>query len=216
VIGGQRVALSYGAPIRNGSMPLAFSDLKVGARSRIAAQADGTTIRGSSVDVLDDVGTAESLHGTIAGLQRSAGSFQFTLGGELVRGDTGTQIEGTTPASADALRDGQTVDVDGLGRTDYAYAKRVTVPRTEPATPAPPTSPTAPPPTPTTTVTGVLGSLAGACPVLTFPVNGQIVVTNHSTVYTGGSCNSLVAGGTAEVTGTPAGNTVIARQITIN
>jgi hypothetical protein len=215
VIGGERVILAYGAPIRSKSMPIAFSDLKVGARSRITAHADGATIRGSAVDVLDDVGSGATLHGTVSGLARDGGLFQFMLGGQLVRGDSLTQVDGT-PATVDALRDGQTVDVDSLRRTDYAYARRVTIPRSEPAPTAPAPTPT---PTPTggeTTVSGVLGPLEGLCPLLVFPVNGQVVVTNASTVYTGGTCTSLVAGGSAKVTGTPEGNTVVARQITIN
>jgi hypothetical protein len=41
VVGGKRIVLGSDAIIRSRSMPLAFADLKVGARSRVTAQSDG-------------------------------------------------------------------------------------------------------------------------------------------------------------------------------
>jgi len=52
--------------------------------------------------------------------------------------------------------------------------------------------------------------------MVTFPVNGRFVVASSSTAYVGGDCSSVVAGGSAEVQGTPNGNVVVARQVTIH
>jgi hypothetical protein len=60
-----------------------------------------------------------------------------------------------------------------------------------------------------------MGPVAGVCPVVTFPVSGHVVVTSSSTSYVGGSCADLVAGTSTEVAGTPAGNTMLAREVRI-
>jgi len=223
VVGGKRIVLGSDAIIRSGSMPLAFADLKVGARSRVTAESDGAWLRGSLVEMLDDVGTSAQLRGVISGMTGDGEAFQFELGRQLVRGNGSTQVfDGTSPKTASSLRDGLTVDADGLQRADYAYATRVTVQSAGTTTPTPTPTPTPPPtptPTPTpseTTIGGVSGPVTGVCPALAFPVSGQVVITNASTAYVGGSCAALVAGASAEVVGTPAGNTIVARQIRIH
>jgi uncharacterized protein DUF5666 len=153
-------------------------------------------------------------------LTRDGDAFQFNLGSQVLRGNGITQVfEGKSLKTATSLRDGLTVDADGLLRTDYAYARRVTVPSADTTTPSPTPTPTPtpiPPPLPTeTTIGGVMGPVAGVCPVVAFPIGGQVVVTKSSTSYAGGSCADLVAGHSSEVSGTPAGNTVVAREIRI-
>jgi hypothetical protein len=64
VVGGKRIVLGSGAVILSGSMPLAFADLKMGARSRVTAQPDSNgLLQGSLVEMLDDVGTVAQLRG---------------------------------------------------------------------------------------------------------------------------------------------------------
>ena len=238
VISGQQVIVDPGATIRSGSMPLTFSDLRVGARSRVTAQSDDGVMHASLVDVLDDVGLPVQFQGVIASMTGDKGAFQFNIGRQLVRGNDATEIVDETGArSSNPLSDGMSVDLDALQRAEYAYGKRITLRRPNTPAPAPMPAPTpaptpapspAPPPaTPTpspaptpapgndTTIGGILGPVSGVCPVVAFPVSGRVVVTNSSTTYVGGSCSSLVAGGSTEVSGTPNGNTVVARQVTL-
>ena len=210
VVGGQRIVVDPTATIRSGAMPIAFDDLRVGARSRVTAQSDGGTLHGSAVDVLDSVGTPAHYSGVVSDLTRDGDSLQFRLGSRLLRGNVASQVDG-----AGALVGGATVDVDALQRTEYAYAQRVTVQPSPSPAPEPSPSPSPNPDPNNVNLKGVLGAVSGLCPVITFPVTGQIVVTNTSTVYANGNCSNVVAGGSAQVSGTQAGNVVVARQITL-
>jgi hypothetical protein len=61
----------------------------------------------------------------------------------------------------------------------------------------------------------VLGGLSGACPAISFPISGQVVVTNAATAFVGGSCSAISAGASVSVSGTVVGDVVIARTVTI-
>lgn len=247
VVAGQRIMVDPSATIRSGALPLIFSDLQVGVHSRVTAQYDGGVLHASLVDVLDQVGSPAQFHGVVADMMRDGDVFQFNTSGQLVRGDSRTQVVDGNGATA-SLADGATVDVAGLKRAQYAYGTRITLrpadttatpptpgPGHNPApsptptpgpgpapAPAPSPSPTpspnpGPPPNPNNvTISGVLGSISGVCPVVTFPISGQVVITNSATAYINGSCSSLVAGWSAQVNGTPDGNVVVARQVTIH
>src|SRR5438067_4526730 len=65
VIGGKRIVLDPQAAIRRGAVGLTFSDLSLGLQSRVTAQSDGATFRGTLVEVTDQVGTPMALHGVI-------------------------------------------------------------------------------------------------------------------------------------------------------
>lgn len=213
VVGGQSIIVDPSAAIRSGSMPLTFEDLRVGARSRVTAQSDGGALRASAVDMLGDVGSPAKFHGIVTSLERNGDAFEFRLGSRVIRGNAGSQVDG----SAGSLAGGATVDVDGLQREEYAYAKHVTVvpadSTSSPSAPAPSPSPS--PNSNDTTFNGILGTVSGLCPVISFPINGQVVVTDLSTTYVGGTCSNVVAGESAKVEGTPVGNVLVARQITL-
>lgn len=72
-----------------------------------------------------------------------------------------------------------------------------------PPSPTPPTTPAPPTPSPGEPVKleGRVSSLAGACPTLTFVVNGIAVDTNGSTTYRGGNCKHVDEGRVVGVTG---------------
>jgi len=139
VVSGTSIQLAPDAVIRSGSMGLTFADLRLGARSRVTADFDGTTYRAALIEVMDVVGTPTFLHGAVSGLTVDRNGFQFRIGNQLVRGNADTPVfMGSRPATASSLREGGMVDVNGLQRTEYAFATNVTVNGADPApTPSP-------------------------------------------------------------------------------
>jgi hypothetical protein len=221
------IQLDSQTSIRSGLMGLSFADLRLGARARVTVLSDGTLLRATLVEVLDTVGTPTHLQGVIATMSGDENAFQFAIGSQLVRGDGGTQVfEGTHPSSVASLRNGMTVDVDGLQRAEYAYATNVKASgsgsgdSTSAPNPSPSPSPTPPPNSPPgpgeLTVGGTVGNLSGVCPVLLFTLDGSAVVTNNSTQWSGGTCVTLAPGASVEATGTQSGNTIVARQVRFN
>ena len=237
VVSGQRIQIDPQSVLRSGSMPISFSDLRLGARSRVTAESDGNSTRAALVEVLDPVGTARYLHDVVTEVSGDGNDFQFRLGGQTVRGNGDTRVfEGTRTSSAASLRNGQIVDVNGLQRADYLFAANVTIKSSDPApsptptpTPTPTPNPTpnpnpspAPSPSPAPlplpggdiTVGGAVSSVSGACPALVFTIGGTAVVTDNNTAWSGGTCLSLRPGASAHATGARNGNTLIARQVT--
>jgi hypothetical protein len=218
------VELASGAPILSASMPVNFADLRLGARVRVTAFSDGDIFRGALVDVLDVVGVPTQVQGVIAGLSRDQGAFQFLLGNRVIRGNSGTQtFEGDSPSSDASLQEGMAVDVDGLQRAEYIYASNVTVGESHASGGAPGSASPSPNPDPNPSpspgqvaVGGVVGNISGSCPLLLFNLDGSPVVTNGSTQWNGGACATLKPGASANATGTQDGDTVVAREVTVN
>src|SRR5262245_15026239 len=98
IVAGSTVQLGSGAIIRSGSMGVTFADLRIGARSRVTGESDGTVLMASLVELLDPVGTPLVLRGMITAVIADDSGFRFMMGNQLVRGDGDTQVlEGTTP-----------------------------------------------------------------------------------------------------------------------
>jgi hypothetical protein len=103
-------------------------------------------------------------------------------------------------SSAGGTGDGQlTYDVDpntSTERTGSIAVAGTTVTVTQ--------SGSAPPP-PTITVSGTVTGFSGSCPVTTFTVTGQLVVTSAATKYKSGSCGKLKDGESVTVRGVQTG-----------
>jgi hypothetical protein len=101
--------------------------------------------------------------------------------------------------SAGGTGDGQvTYDIDANTSTDRTGS--ITVAGT---TLSVTQSGSAPPP-PTITLSGTVTGFSGSCPVTTFTVNGQLVVTSAATNYKSGSCGKLKDGESVIVRGVQA------------
>jgi hypothetical protein len=74
--------------------------------------------------------------------------------------------------------------------------------------------PGGPPPTPVAGE-GVVAALRGECLSLTMVVHGYPVMTTSSTVFEGGTCESIVPGTRVRVEGVLGGNSVVADRVEI-
>ena len=66
------------------------------------------------------------------------------------------------------------------------------------------------------TIDGVVSAPIGSCPVLSFTVDNRTIVTNTSTDYAKGSCQSLSSGKTVHIVGVAQSTSVVATTITFS
>lgn len=136
------------------------------------------------------------LSGTIAGLTGTASSFQFTLGGTLVKGDAATTIAGdsSVPKTFADLKNGAVVEVHGTQQTGFVQAARIQIegPENEPPDDNENEA----------DVRGALGPITGACPAISSTVGTTKFATNASTRFDDVPCTALKAGANVRVRGT--------------
>jgi hypothetical protein len=184
----------------DGSSPASFADLKAGARVEVKGlQRDGyvfaTRIHvNDSDDETDDDGDGDndhsaSIHGTLSAIGGTKPNLVLTVGSTTVRTTDGTEVKRRgDPQTLTELRVGQTVHVIGTRQGDGSLiARRIEI--TDDATGG------------EFEIEGALGGLQGACPVITFGVNGYTVKTTASTTFEG-DCVKLKSGARVQVKGT--------------
>jgi hypothetical protein len=136
------------------------------------------------------------LSGTIAGLTGTASSFQFTLGGTLVKGDPATMIAGdsSVPKTFADLKNGAVVEVHGTQQTGFVQALRIQVEGPENEPPDDNEN--------EVDVRGALGPITGTCPAISSTVGTTKFATTASTRFDDVACNALKAGANVRVRGT--------------
>jgi hypothetical protein len=149
-----------------------------------------------------------SITGIVGGLTGVCPNLSFTLDGSPVVTSASTAYGGGG-ACAD-VKNGDKRSAGGTktdGRLIVKYISGV-------YPPAPAPTPT-PAPTTDVTVTGIIANLAGACPSLTFTVNGYSAATSASTTYGGGSACATVKNGDKRAgVGTKSGDLLLLRYLT--
>lgn len=136
--------------------------------------------------------------GTISALAGTCPALSFKLETKVVKTDAATSFAGVRCAD---LANGTKVGVSGTVQGDGALLAKVL--KVMPATPSGTATPVPPP----ATATGTVSALTGACPAITFNLDGKVVVTNAATIYGDKTCadikNDLKAGalGTAQADG---------------
>jgi hypothetical protein len=128
VVGGQTIQTNPATQFIGASGAIGtFADLNVGLRVTVT----GTTT--SPTSILATVVRAETtipdtpvtLTGTISDLSGTASSFQFTLDGRVIRGDTSTIFD--AGRSFSNLQNGGLVQVNGTNKVGFVQASRIQI-----------------------------------------------------------------------------------------
>ena len=178
-----------------------FASLALGQRVHVKGQSSGGTLAAREVKVQNtNTGTGLNLNGTISAFSGTPSAFQFTVNGQLVKGDAATEFFGNSQFLE--LVDGARVEVKGSQRDGFVYATRIHV-NVEGIE-----------------LAGALSGKTGVAPNLTFTLSGKTLKMSADTeVKRKGDeqdVSVLYNGQTVEVTGTLlADGTVIVRKVTI-
>lgn len=140
----------------------------------------------------------DDLHGVVSGLSGSCPNLAFTLDGTAVTTNSSTVFE---DGPCTAIQNGTKIDVKGAKQPNGSVvASEVETENGHSKV----------------EVEGDVSGLGGACPNLTFMVNGTAVTTNNSTDFEDGSCSGIQNNTRVEVEGLkqPDGS-VLASQVEI-
>jgi hypothetical protein len=103
-----------------------FADLALGQRVHVKGQPGTGGLVASSVDIQNtDTSTGLNINGIVAGFTGTRAAFQFTVNGQVVKGDAATELFGNTQFSE--LVNGARVEVKGSQRDAFVYAARLHV-----------------------------------------------------------------------------------------
>jgi uncharacterized protein DUF5666 len=201
VKGDSTTTFGGGDSVSDSSHPAAtFASLKNG----IEVEVKGTRNSDSSVQATriqiedeDENQPEVELKGTVSGLTGTASSFQFTVNGTTVKGDSTTRFDGGDDGVADGghstatfadLKNGVAVEVKGTRNTDNSvHATEVQVDNENEDNEV--------------EMQGTLGAMTGTCPAISSTVGGTKFTTSSSTRFDT-SCSSLASGQKVEIKGT--------------
>ncbi len=174
----------------------------------------------------DNHGDAE-LHGIVAALSGSSSSFDFTVGGMKVRGDSQTTFfgDGDKPDTFASLRNGAKVEVKGVTRDGFVYAQRIHINGGNSGADDDNDDDNEPDDdhdnggddnkAGEAEASGTISGITSGCPSITFSVGGTAVSTNPSTEFEGAACTALKNGDKVKVEGTraSAGAPIVAKEV---
>lgn len=218
-VAGTFVHVPPGATIRRGGTLLDFSSLRVGDRVEIRATLDGSTVTATEVHVEsessgpgnprnppddDDDGDVE-VKGIVQNRTGSCPTISFVIGRTTIVTNAATVFD-DDPCSR--IANGDRLEVHGTRQSNGSVlARRIEDEddddddedddddRNE------------------AELEGTLSGRSGTCPSISFSVSGSSVVTNSSTEFKDGSCNSLTNGNRVRVRGVRQSGTVLARRV---
>jgi hypothetical protein len=103
-----------------------FADLALGQRVHVKGQTGAGGMTASSVNIQNtNTSTGLNINGIVAAFSGTRAAFQFTVDGQLVKGDSLTELYGNTQFSE--LVNGARVEVKGSQRDAFVYATRLHV-----------------------------------------------------------------------------------------
>lgn len=218
-VAGRDVLTDESTQIRQGNTPRVLGDLKVGYRVHVKGQASGTALLASSIflqntnipsdDETDDDDDGQdqsaSIHGTLTAMSGSAPTLTLTVGGTTVRTSSSTDVKrrGDTQ-TLNELRLGMDLHVVGTRQADGSLDARKIEIRDDAIGGE-------------VEIAGSAGGVSGACPTLSFGINGYSIRTDASTAFEGITCAALKSGTKVTVTGiSQADRSVLATRVKAN
>jgi len=174
-----------------------FTDLEDGVRVEVKGQQRDGYVYAARIHVnLDEEEdpepprTEDCVHGTITLVTGLVPNLALTVAGRGVTTSSATEVRrrGDLQTVA-ALQAGQTVSACGIVSGGSTIAAKTIQIQDDAAGGR-------------VQIAGKVGNLKGACPVVTFRINGYAIATSTSTVWSGGGCSALRNGGDADVEGT--------------
>ena len=199
VVSGRTVKTDSSTSFRHGDTAGSFATLQLGYRVHVKGETSGGVLLAREVKIQNTNGSNGSvLNGNISAFSGTRSSFQFTLNGQLVKGDAATEFYGNSDFLE--LVNGARVEVKGSPRDGHVYATRIHVNIED------------------TEFTGTI--TAETTPNLVFTIGGKTVkITPDTVVRRGGdeqTASVLYVNQVVEVVGgLLADGTVIARRISI-
>jgi hypothetical protein len=184
--------------VGDGDKPDTFADLKEGSRVEVKGEQRDGFVYANRVHVNGpDTGTTSgdgqdasaSIQGVLKVLSGAPPNLVLTVDTTTVRTSSSTQVKRKGDFQAlDALKTGQTLHVVGVRQSNGSIDARL-IEIDDDATGG------------EFEIEGALGGLKGACPSLTFGVNGFTILTSSSTVFDGATCSALKSGDKVTVKG---------------
>ena len=156
------------------------------------------SVLATSIDI-DNPAPDVKVEGIVAGLTGACPAVTFTINGTTIVTNSTTQFE---DGLCTAIQNGTNVDVKGTQQADgTVLAIKIDIDN----------------PDPDVKVEGIVAGLTGACPAVTFSINGTTIVTNSTTQFEDGLCTVIQNGTNVDVKGTQQPNgTVLAAKIDID
>jgi len=156
------------------------------------------TVLAIKIDI-DNPDPDVKVEGSVSGRTGACPAVTFSVGSTTVVTDAATRFD---DGSCGTLQDGTWVEVKGTRQPNgTVLAAKIDIDNSAPEV----------------KLKGTVAGLGGACPSLTFTVNGSAAVTNSATRYEDGSCSSIQNGTRLEVKGPRQPNgSVLATKVDID
>lgn len=169
VVGGQQVSTDAGTKFYLGDATVGFSSLAIGQRVHVSGRPSGTMLLASVVQIQNtNTVVPVQVNGIVENFGGNAGAFQFTISGQLVKGDGSTAFDSS--AFTD-LKNGVRVEVTAQQRDGFVLATRIHVNVSDAGGGQDDSA----------SIEGLLTAKSGGIPNLTLVVGGTTVTTSAST-----------------------------------
>jgi hypothetical protein len=216
-VAGRTVTTDSSTIIRKGETTVTLAELKVDYRVHVKGHTSGSSlvatqiiVQNTNSDTSDDEDDDEqdssaSIHGMLNSIGGSVPALTLNVGGTTVRtsADTVVKRKGDVQTLSQ-LKTGQDLHVIGTRQPDGSIdARHIEI--NEDATGG------------EVEIQGAAGGVSGACPTLSFGVNGYKVSTTATTTFEGIACTAVKSGTKVSVKGiSQADNSVIATNVKAN
>lgn len=192
----------------DGDKPDTFADLKNGKRVEVKGQQRDGFVYATRLKINDPgdtdppEDTSASIEGTLKAIGGAAPALVLTVDATTVRTSSATTVKRRGDVQTlDALKVGQTLHVVGTRQNNGSIDARL-IEINDDATGG------------EVEIEGSMGGLKGACPSLTFGINGYSISTNGSTTFDGSACSTFKNGDKVRVKGTKqADGSVLAKSL---